>query len=349
MNNNYECPFCLGRKSEIVNQIKSEQSAAHFVLPWIDRGRHLELKNKIEALWGRAECHVIRCSFCAGQFAWPFISGDKLFYDLAFPTHRYPQNKWEYGAALAWLKETFNDFSGMCVLEIGAGDGSFIRKLIHYGFNPGNIGAFEYNECNREKIDILKIRFASSDYFMSSKLMGNGEDKYHLVALFQVLEHLDNLAAFLDFISARLSPGGHLLFAIPNHNFIDFNEKHGQIIDMPPDHISRFSEKSLQVLASKHNFKIVAFQVEPSRTLNAVKIFFYYRYLKNAQTGRSLAGHISRSSNSTLKRLLIVFYMCLIMLFNLKLLSSLLKLGPVYFVVFKKNGAGCDLNAYLVK
>ena len=47
-----------------------------------------------------------------------------------------------------------------------------------------------------------------------------------------------------EFEKNLLSKNGEILIAVPNEEIIKFNELNGALLDMPPNHIGRWSKKT---------------------------------------------------------------------------------------------------------
>jgi SAM-dependent methyltransferase len=291
------CPFCKDTKGVLLYTVTASEAATHFILPWQNRDRYEQLKEHIRDLWNQNTCQVVCCKSCSGVFSWPFVAGDKIFYDLAYTRSGYPQEKWEYKRALEFLLKTVPTpkLSEINVLEIGAGNGAFIKKILAAGVNPGNISAIEYSDYGRKELETLNLKLISFESVPSEKLRSIWRGEFDFIFMFQVLEHLDELDGKLTFLRSCLRDKGQLICAVPNPEKIYFNELNGALLDMPPNHISRFSEASVQNLAARNLFELKDFEVQPlENTLEEFKVFCTYKYLKNSQSRYTLASLISR-------------------------------------------------------
>jgi SAM-dependent methyltransferase len=277
--------------------VTASEAATHFILPWQKRDRYEQLKEQIRDLWNQNTCQVVCCKSCSGVFSWPFVAGDKKFYDLAYSRSGYPQEKWEYKRALEFLLQTVPTpkLSKINVLEIGAGNGAFIKKIIAAGVNPVNISAIEYSDYGRKELEKLNLKLISFESLPSEKLMSIWRGEFDFIFMFQVIEHLDDLDGKLTFLRSCISEKGQLICAVPNPERIYFNELNGALLDMPPNHISRFSKASFENLAARNLFELKDFEVQPlENKLEEFKEFCTYKYLKNSQSRFTLASLISR-------------------------------------------------------
>lgn len=332
------CPFCKVKTGQIIRNITAEQSASYFVLEKNDFVRYNGLRKHIASLWGQENCKVIHCDACGGSYAWPFISGDKLFYDLAFPSHRYPRNKWEYSRAISLIKERINkqDLCKLNILEIGAGDGAFVKKLIDIGVPSKNIGVFEFNDPNRIKLNKMGLKYVSADDYLSTL---NSTGKYNIIFLFQVLEHLSDLDKTLDVLSSNLFDDGYIIIGVPNYDYSNFIEKqHGYVIDMPPVHVSGFSRKSVDQLAARHKLIVEHFETKSNNDLSDIIFYFYFQYRENCQKENSLASFVSGLPANIFRKLIMMLYLFLLLMVNLKILPLLIKnRNTTNLILMKKN------------
>lgn len=330
------CPFCNSKKGELLYTVTSSEAATHFVLPWKDKERYEKLQYHIETLWSQDTCDIVRCQSCAGIFSFPFVAGDKTFYNLAFDREKYPQEKWEYDRALNLLIESYGSkISDISILEIGAGDGAFLKKLIANGAKPDNVSVIEYSDVARDRLNKLNLSSISNDHIPSQQLQKNWENKFDCILMFQVLEHLDNLDDKLGFLHNCLKDGGQLIFTVPNPDLTEFNEINGALLDMPPNHLSRLSKTSTEKIGHKNLFKFKFFEKEPSDKINQFKYFCIYKYWRRSQFNYSVASYIARLSNAKIKRMIEVIYLIFLAVVNIKYLPKM-NFGSSQLIIFEK-------------
>lgn len=156
--------------------------------------------------------------------------GDSEFYDrLQSIPNYYEDDKAEFGHALA----TIASVRPTSVLDVGAGRGLFLRKLL--------------------RVPSLRIRASelSEKSLASLRQAGIGIDapgeRYDFVCSFQVFEHVADLRAIMAFVDEKLLPGGHLLVSVPNPDSPLFRETFAYL-DYPPHHMNRFPKRALESL-----------------------------------------------------------------------------------------------------
>jgi SAM-dependent methyltransferase len=249
--------------------------------------RHRELKQHIGELWGADECTVRKCLECDFAFADPFVAGDLRYYNLAFERDGYRSDKWEFTRTLEEIEAS--EFHAGRVLEVGAGVGDFLDKLADRHVPRSGITALEFGD--RAVIALGKKGYtAIQDDLLSAKL----DPGFDGIFLFQVLEHLDNLDARFNRISSLLREGGLAFMATPNPRWIHFNEQNGSLIDMPPNHIGRWSERAFKVIGARHSLRLDRHEVEPFSFKEFVRHDISFSYMRLSQQSGSIA-NLARS------------------------------------------------------
>lgn len=144
---------------------------------------------------------------------------------------------------------------GMSVLELGCGNGLFLRFLDRIGVS--DFGAVDGDARVLDEVPPhLRDRVAISDFdaFFAAADPGRRFDR---VVLFDVLEHFpaDGAAALLRHIASVLAPGGKVVVRVPNMSSplalgLQYNDV---------THLSAFSPGSLSQVGRTAGFPQVAF------------------------------------------------------------------------------------------
>jgi len=202
-----------------------------------------------------------QCTQCDLIYFDPPLHGDGEFYEILsrFPWY-YEDDKWEFDVAARVVAEVRpNSF-----LEIGCGSGCFLGKI------SSAIDHVEGVDINEEAVRKCTEKGLSATTTSVKDL----DKSYDMIALFEVLEHMDNLSGTVRDIVDRLTPGGRLILAVPNPDGylkdIDMN-----LLDMPPHHNSSWPKKTFDYLASLHDLETVGYYKEPLRYVH------YLGYLGN--------------------------------------------------------------------
>jgi SAM-dependent methyltransferase len=261
------CPLCRSEHTTIVDHISKEQLRKVYLK---------EYQTDISADV-KSDMHLYHCQSCDLKYFDPCYTGGQSFYeDLQKFDWYYKDDKYEYSHVLPWIKK--ND----SVLEIGCGKGAFSALLktkdytgIEFSENARNIGRFLGRNIITESIE---------DH------AENNLEKYDVVCSFQVLEHTTNPRSFIEGCIKTLKPGGTLILTTPSE---DSFLQHIQdfVLNMPPHHVTKWSDKCLTSLEKEFNIKCVHLLHEP---LNSFHIPWYFNSMAVHQLNKTLG--ISHSS-----------------------------------------------------
>ena len=297
-----KCPVCKCSSAQLLWTISSEDAALHFISPAEDSSRYHKLLNHLKDLWGQASADVIRCDHCKFVYCYPFVAGDKDFYDLAFTKSDYPQWKWEFDVALKLIQRS--NIHAPRILELGAGDGAFIKGIINSVTDKENIVAFEYSEFGSKKIQKLGVNCFVKDVRTASQLdLG---EKFDFIFMFQALEHMGDIYTLLNHLKGLLNNGGQIIFAVPNEKRIEFNECNGALLDMPPNHIGRWNQSAFQIYAKECGFELIGHQYESVNVVRELIRFMIYRFLRRSQNIHSVDNFVRYRSKGFWRKFLLL-------------------------------------------
>ena len=152
---------------------------------------------------------------------------------------------WHHIEALDFIKLKFPNRNGK-TLDIGCFNGFFVKKLYSLGYDAVGID-FNRNaiEFGKEKFD-LSLRISSQSL---DDLLLSGE-KFDVITLFEVIEHLPNARKFLCDVTKLLADKGILILSTPNKNMC-----WRPALDFPPHHLSRYTIKALEGYVSQLGLK----------------------------------------------------------------------------------------------
>lgn len=276
------CPVCRSERSSRRFNLTAPEAAQQFVLRESSPERNDELSSHINKLWGGQDCEIRQCDECGFGFADPYVSGDAKFYSLAYERASYPREKWEFDRTVSELSSI--GFHGERVLEVGAGFGNFLDKIVGTHVSRSGITAIEYSQ---KALTILQRK----GYMAIEEDLRVADIAYPFDAifLFQVLEHMAELDSLFARISQLLKEGGLLFIAVPNGKRITFNEQNGSLLDTPPNHIGRWSPAAFKILADRHNLSLDKLEVEPFSLFEFIKQDVVYSYLRSSHIAGTAA------------------------------------------------------------
>ncbi len=197
------------------------------------------------------------------QFFTPAAIGDESFYLQLHKKRWYFQpHKWEF-------KEAARHIAGSnLVLELGAGLQPF-RAFI---------GA---------------DRYFAMDPFTARHAVPDPHRKFDVVCAFQVLEHVPDPLEFIATAKYWLKPGGLIFVGVPNRECY-LSDLRDFALDMPPHHVSRWSDRALQSLAQSTRLTVEAISKSPLENWEA-SLYRMTRFedaLPRSSAGRSRASRI---------------------------------------------------------
>jgi len=280
------CPVCgATNEGQSLASYSIEDAAAHFCTETRDAARNARLRNCIARLWKEHTCHFRRCDLCGFGYGYPFVGGDEEFYSILHDQHAYPHWRWEYDLALAEANKTASNQLSPAAIDIGAGDGAFLRKLPRRWHRFGVEGSSTTRALlsNQGIIVCRDLAEAANIY----------PERFHLVTMFQVLEHLANFAETLTMCRKIIHPTGKLVISVPDCDAMIAQERATGIPDMPPNHINKWTPNSLRMALKRADLTITR-TVSEKASLATLKGAIYQRIVANAINPNSLGAQIYR-------------------------------------------------------
>src|SRR4030042_6354888 len=279
---NIKCPLTDLSDIELERTIKTQ-----FL---IDAWKNRELSVDVARFFkGLNEIYVYKCKDTGYRFYYPFnISGDDQFYkDLQRLPWYYMDWKWEYQKIYELIK------SGERVLEIGCGDGSFIKKLKDKNVSVVGLefSAEAIKKCQEKGLTVFKENI--------QEYAKNNKEKYNIVCSFQVMEHIADIGNAIQASIDVIKNGGKLIISIPNSD--SFTGKDiNNLLDMPPHHMAIWNEQSLRGLEKIFNIKLDKIYFEP---LQSYHFRFYYHVLFGSKISKFFGKFLGDIINKILGRI----------------------------------------------
>ena len=281
---NCNCPLCESSKVFITNTfsiqvLQKEWLAAFNFDPFLDFPQ-----------LGQTLIQY-RCGLCNLEFFSGKYYGDSSFY-ARLSTGRdwyYEESKWEFDEAIRRLNTNTRIKT---LLEIGCGRGYFLEKV-----------AACYVTCGIETNEAAVRVCETKNLNVTTDKLKTVNEKFDAIVAFELLEHIPYPREFLQQVSEILSPGGTLIFSVPNPEGY-LREFDHELLNMPPHHATIWSQKTFEYVASQFGMKIVGITYEPLRYIH------YQNYLRMLASryhtfyGRSLRQKIQRKLNDLLTPIL---------------------------------------------
>ncbi|MFY0626206.1 MAG: class I SAM-dependent methyltransferase [Reichenbachiella sp.] len=135
------------------------------------------------------------------------------------------------------------------LLDYGSGSGVLLN---HFKENGWQVHGIEPDDKTREQsIDTYKLDVKKNLQDLSS-------NKYDIISLWHVLEHVHDLNTTIKQFHSILSNKGHLIIAVPNHQSYDqkFYKEYWAAYDVPR-HLYHFSQTTIKELMKYHSFEFI--------------------------------------------------------------------------------------------
>jgi 2-polyprenyl-3-methyl-5-hydroxy-6-metoxy-1,4-benzoquinol methylase len=130
------------------------------------------------------------------------------------------------------------------ILDVGCGTGDFLKYMASYGWEVDGVETDKGAKKEAEKKLGNKIE---------EKLdLVNEENKYDVISMWHVLEHVYNVEDYLKKINKLLKKGGVLVVGVPNCASYDAKKyKENWVAYDLPIHLSHFRKNNIKELAKK--------------------------------------------------------------------------------------------------
>jgi 2-polyprenyl-3-methyl-5-hydroxy-6-metoxy-1,4-benzoquinol methylase len=153
------------------------------------------------------------------------------------------------------------------LFDLGAGWGHFMLAGKELGYDVYGIEIAEqpYKYC----VEDLKLPVDHIDFFKMDE-----KNKFDVVTMWDVLEHIDKADDFLVKCAAVTKPGGYLFLQVPQIDSYFAKKYKDDWKMMGLDHVNYFSKKTITKILSQHGF-----EVKKIRSSFEIKLFLMYTLL----------------------------------------------------------------------
>lgn len=247
MYNLSQCPLCNSRKIKIIDKIDTAE-----LLNIYKNSFNINCKNLLEI----ESIQYLDCTICNLKFFSPAVQGDEIFYSSLQKNEWYYLNdKGEYLNASTFINP------GNIVLDVGCGQGEFANYVFE---NDAKFIGLESSEnakrlAKTKDIDILNLS-------IQSYALDNPES-VDIVTSFQVLEHVNEPKSFIEAKLKALRSEGLMIIAVPSEDSFIADVTNG-VLNMPPHHLTRWSDKTLEFIANFFDLELVSLTHEKVETVH---------------------------------------------------------------------------------
>ncbi|MES2962665.1 MAG: class I SAM-dependent methyltransferase [Bdellovibrionota bacterium] len=199
-----------------------------------------------------ARLPIVRCGSCSLAFTDPSaIPKEELYYEGYYGEARSESGANKAAVSLFQIERRKLSFGGTTpkrVLDVGCGDGTYLRNLPagveRYGYEPSDAG--------RKSLAAYGMTYLEIDS-PPAELVGS----FDLITLWQSFEHIENPDEVLRKVRALLAPNGTLFLSVPH--FASWQAKvfgpRWFHLD-PTRHVYHYTKPVLEAVLAKNEFKI---------------------------------------------------------------------------------------------
>lgn len=160
------------------------------------------------------------------------------------------------------------------LLDVGCGTGWFLEVARDRGYVVSGV------EIGRELAQFTSNKLGIPVYAVALTALPSSE-KFDVITLFDVLEHISDPRAMLKSVREHLNPGGIALLFTPNLDSIGFNLL-GELssLVMPAEHLFYFTPASLRRLIEETPLNVLDCQ---TKGMDIPDLFSYFRDVRKSQ------------------------------------------------------------------
>ena len=234
------------------------------------------------------------CQRCKLRYYDPPITGDEKFYNaLQKFEWYYLDEKDEYAEAAKYIRSSDK------VLDVGSGKGSFAKCISTKDFIGLDSSAHARDMATKVGVVVLDETIQN--------FAKQHEEQFDVVTSFQVLEHVLEPDKFLEAKIKALKVGGKMIVAVPSESSFLTHVTNG-ILNMPPHHVTRWSDETLVYIADQYKLKLLKIQHEEMQ--NVHKLWYIHTFIQNSMlraklVDTSLVRKITSDISNIIARILV--------------------------------------------
>lgn len=184
-----------------------------------------------------------RCECCDLGFFDPLFTGTSNFYKKLQKYHWYYKEGGDDKSEFSFIYQNYLSDTAS-VLELGCGDGYFKNyvKGNYIGVDP----------------------FSQKSFVIKDTIESYAEKniQHDIVCAFQTIEHVSDPKSFLNCAVKCTKPNGLLIISTPSEDSF-LGEVKDFSLNLPPHHITRWSDRTLENVSKFYNLKLLEIYHEP--------------------------------------------------------------------------------------
>ncbi len=246
------------------------------------------LYTEMKSVYTQTSYTIVQCLNCTNGITFPSIAQNELN-KIYSETYLYPihllalgEKKYRARAMAKYIRDLSPSATHRTVLEVGCMFGYLLQELKdEYKVKGIDIGEDAIRYCKEQGLD---VRDTSIENFISSS-----DEKFDLIVISHVLEHLVQPGQVLMQLRKHLNPGGKIYILVPNYKSItaNFFRRYWGWWQVPV-HVNHFNVKSLTLLAENSGYKSQHIRLKGGDSLmlllNFINLFSFPN--KNKAPGR---------------------------------------------------------------
>jgi 2-polyprenyl-3-methyl-5-hydroxy-6-metoxy-1,4-benzoquinol methylase len=236
-----QCPLSESHNLILVQRILLKDLVRQY-----KRSLNIDISSEISDL---QHLNLYHCPDSDLRFFYPPIIGSEEFYEkLQDFDWYYADDRYEYNHSQQFIRPSDS------ILEIGCGRGNFSKKISAKAYVGLEFSSKAVELAVKDNIRVLNQSIESHAKEHSQV--------YDVVCAFQVLEHVKDISSFIQSSVQCLKPNGFLIYSVPSFDsFVSLAVNN--ILNMPPHHISWWSDQCLKFLADRFGLEVIQIEHEP--------------------------------------------------------------------------------------
>lgn len=256
------CPACGGATREVERAPLAEIAAGWARQPHLaGRGADVILRQARDDV-GADTMRFLRCGVCGLERADPM----RAWSAGSYPDERYGL-AWDHLRAL----EILRGLPPQRLLEIGCAEGAFLERAAALGHRATGL---DFHAANVAAAAARGLDARVGDVASLAALLGDDE-RFGVIAMFQIIEHLTDPAAVFADLARVAAPGALLLVGCPADRRYTRRLAHPDRVgssdfwDWPPQHTLRWGDRSLRAFLARQGWRVERVEYEPLSMLGA--------------------------------------------------------------------------------